>query len=33
MHLNNCKEYRAIYFQALMGKMKNEQKQRAEVRD
>jgi hypothetical protein len=32
LHLNNCKEYRAIYYQELIGKATNEQRQRIEVR-
>jgi hypothetical protein len=31
LHLNSCKEYRMIYYQELIGKQTNEQKQRAEV--
>lgn len=31
LHLKYCKEYRAIYHQELIGKITNEQKQRAEV--
>jgi hypothetical protein len=31
IHSNHCKEYRSIYFQELIGKITNEQKQRAEV--
>jgi hypothetical protein len=31
IHSNRCKEYRYIYFQELIGKVTNEQKQRAQV--
>ncbi len=31
-HLDRCREYRSIHLQELTGKLTNEQKQRAEVK-